>query len=124
MWKDIQRKIFMAPNNKITNYYRDPRCAVCGFVVRGWAKRNCDNCGQIVCSRHRPPFVKFWQCPKCRERQNQFVNQQPESTNNIKTSNKIDEMMRRAESLYVSGHEQEADQVTTSILKKLYLPEC
>jgi hypothetical protein len=128
----------MPLNNKIRSYFQDPNCAVCGYKIRGWARRQCDNCGRQVCSRHRPPFVQWWECPECKKRQNQFVGapqigaqiagptppqQMPDLRQwgyNIHADARLEGMLRAAEDLYTEGKSAEADRLAEALLSELY----
>lgn len=67
------------PRHEIKNYVKKKNqatCAICAdqgknVEVKGWARAYCDNCGKVVCQRHRPLLVNEWTCPLCIRQQQQ-----------------------------------------------------
>ena len=128
----------MAYNTKIKSFFKDPNCSVCGGKVKGWARRQCDNCGSLVCARHRPTLVSYWECPACRNRQQQFLGapevgsqiagpQAPHPMPDLRqwgynptADSHLDQMLRAAETLYNEGNDQAADRIAEKLLTELY----
>lgn len=98
-------KSFMKPQKQAY-----PTCFVCGKFVRFPAK--CDNCGNVVCNRHRPAFTNPWYCPKCQSLWQNWAqnNQEPMPAD---TTGQIS----LAEKLYSNKRIVEAELILDSIIE-------
>lgn len=124
--------------SKIKSFFKEPNCSICGGRVKGWARRQCDNCGALVCASHRPPLVPYWECPACKARQGEFLGA-PEVGSQLAgprpfqptpdltqfgythaSDSRLDTILRTAESLYAEGRDSEADALTGPLLSVLY----
>lgn len=106
---NIGIKSFLKPQKKQAY----PTCHVCNKTVRFPAK--CDNCGNVVCNRHRPAFVTPWYCPKCLEMWKQWSQNHPDDT----SGNDIINQAVTAENLYASYRIVEAECMVDEILNNL-----
>lgn len=104
---DVSIKSYLKPKKRA----QFPMCHVCNRPVRFSAK--CDNCGNIVCHRHRPAFVKPWYCSKCLEMWNQW------SQNNPEPAEDTINQMAMAETLFETGRMVEANKIVDEIVDAL-----
>ena len=126
------------PRHQIKNYVEQKdqaTCSVCSdqgraVEVKGWAKAHCDNCGKVVCQRHRPYFQKYWTCPVCVKQQQQLVNapsiatpalmpQTPFEAAQPKEAPDFMRDMALAQALFDNGRTAEAKCVTEEIFALL-----
>lgn len=108
----------MNPNIGIKSFTKPqkqahPTCHVCGKMVRFPAK--CDNCGNVVCNRHRPAFVTPWYCSKCREMWAHWAQNNPIDASGAG----VVEQVNTAEILYSDKRVVEAGIVIDKILDTL-----
>lgn len=126
------------PNPNIRSFFKDPNCTICGNKIRGWARRQCDNCKSLVCARHRPPLIGYWECPSCRNRQQAFLGA-PEvgaqiagpavkqgvpnlgqTGYQVAFDKGLDKNLKLSENLYLSGNYRDADALTDKIIEDIY----